>query len=96
VQRVRDILSDLGTGRALVVLAVVSACDASGVEIVVKPPIDGAMAPDEIRLFIGIPVEEEGGLGPDGFARGQTRYGDRWVRDPNNFDDVVAVSPGDA
>src|SRR5665647_1803039 len=86
----------MGTGRALVVLAVVSACDASGLEIVVKPPIESAMAPDQIRLFIGIPAEEEGALAPDGFGRGQTRVGDRWVRDPNNSDDVVAVSPGDS
>ena len=86
----------MGSLRALVLIASLSACETSGLEVVVLPPAEGGMAPDQIRLFIGLPPDEAASLAPEGFGVGAKRSGWVWVRDPMNSADLLDVSPGDS
>jgi len=79
-----------------VLIASLSACETSGLEVVVLPPAEGGMAPDQIRLFIGLPPDEAASLAPEGFGVGAKRSGWVWVRDPMNSADLLDVSPGDS
>jgi len=80
---------------AVVVLALLAACERSGVQFTVYIPADygadgdpAVQLPDEVRLFIGIGDEHGAALGPDGFTDGESRSGTYWLRDPNNLPDV--------
>ncbi len=80
---------------AVVVLALLAACERSGVQFTVYIPADygaggdpAVQRPDEVRLFIGIGDEHGADLGPDGFTDGESRSGTYWLRDPNNLPDV--------
>jgi hypothetical protein len=86
----------MGSLRGLVVLALLSACDTSGIEIVVLPPGEGAAAPDRIRLFIGNADEMQGAIAPESFAVGEERDGYVWTRDPTNVGDIVPGAGGES
>ena len=77
-------------------IASLSACETSGMEVVVLPPAEGGMAPDQIRLFIGLPPDEDASIAPEGFGATEKRSGWVWVRDPMNNADLLDVSPGDS
>src|SRR5690349_652198 len=77
--------------RGLVAIALLSACETSGIEIIVKPPAEAPVSIDEVRLFIGIPSELPINLiAPAGFTN--RVQGSVWVRDPSNLNDSTPMS----
>lgn len=67
---------------ALVLVAVLGACQGGGVEIVVYPPADpGAKKIDEIRIYVGIGAAEVTRMGTAAFVPDRLRSGGLWARD---------------
>ncbi len=85
--------------RSLVLIASLTACDSSGIEVVVAMPDEGGLAPDRVRLYIGQQVmprkDATTSIGPPGFSSDQERTGFVWLRDKLNADDVMKVTNGE-
>lgn len=80
--------------RWIALLAVLAACEQSGVQIVVYAPADPTAAqPDTVRLFVGVPEEEARAMSPQSFTYDEARDGTFWVRDPLDAKDVLTITP---
>ncbi|CAN5793714.1 hypothetical protein BH11MYX3_BH11MYX3_35290 [soil metagenome] len=78
------------------VVALASACDSAGMEIVVNASADpGTPAPHTVKLFIGLGDGADAAIAP---APGTRRYSGvmHWDRDPANADDSTEYGDGPA